>query len=95
MKDDNFEKQDPLILTDRTVNSDSGDFSKLNQEKPAAIHYGIAGCTMSMLSTIIGCGIISLPYAASITGSMSIFVATNIFCVIIMSIAAAMLLRAR
>jgi hypothetical protein len=87
MKDDNFEKQ--VILTDRT---DTEDFSKQPEVGVEAIHYGIAGCTMSMLSTIIGVGIISIPYAASITGSMSIFVMTNIFCVVIMSVAAAMLL---
>ena len=93
MKDDNFEKQ--VILTDRTDEERSGDFQEQAEGAPEAIHYGIVGCTMSMLSTIIGVGIISIPYAASITGSMSIFAMTNMFCVLIMLGATAMLLRAR
>jgi amino acid permease len=49
---------------------------------------------MSILSSIIGCGLISIPYAANLTG-MSIFLLTNTSCILFMAIAAAMFLRVR
>lgn len=59
------------------------------------VYYGLTGCVCSMLSLIIGCGIISMPYSASIVNSVWVFMAINIFCILLILASAMIYIHVR
>ena len=58
-------------------------------------YYGLFGCICSMLCLIIGCGIISMPYSASIVNSIWISIMVNIVCVALILVAAMIYIKVR
>jgi hypothetical protein len=65
------------------------------QESDKNVYYGLTGCICSMLSLIIGCGIISMPYSASIVDSIWVSILVNLVSIILMLIAAMIYLKVR
>ena len=59
------------------------------------VYYGLVGCICSMLSLIIGCGIISMPYSASIVNSMWVFISVNIICILLILVSAMIYIQVR
>ena len=52
-----------------------------NQQSIAPVYYGFIGCTLSVVSTILGSGIIALPYALRLADSMQTFFWLNVLSV--------------
>ena len=67
----------------------------LSDELDTNVYYGLVGCISSMLSLIIGVGIISMPYSASIVKSMWVFVPIHIICISLILVSAMIYIKVR
>ena len=59
------------------------------------MHYGFVGCVFSIVSSIIGSGIVALPFALRLTDSLGSFALLNLLSVAILLIACKIMLMIR
>lgn len=79
--------------------SSEGDYKKQYSggeiEDDKTVYYNLTGCVLSMLSTIIGSGIVSIPYSASSVRSITLTAFSNLMCAGLMLLSAQILLTVR
>ena len=61
--------------------------------KPEIVYYGIVGCTLSLISCIIGSGIVAMPYSVRLTQSLPIFMGMNLVTAVLLLMTSKMLLE--
>ena len=97
--DDEFQKQnDPTTVVLDMPDSSEGEFKKLysgGEIEDKTVYYNLTGCILSMLSTIIGSGIVSIPYSASSVRSITLTAFSNLMCGALMLLSAQILLTVR
>lgn len=97
--DDEFQKQDDPSST-VVLDMAEGDYKKQYsggeiEEDDKTVYYNLTGCILSMLSTIIGSGIVSIPYSASSVRSITLTAFSNLLCAGLMLLSAQILLTVR
>ena len=65
------------------------------QELIQPVYYGRTGCTLSVVSSIIGSGIVAIPYAMRLTQSLPAFIGMNLGAVGMLLLSSKMLLMIR
>ena len=101
LQEDNYVKVSPdnttadLSISDNFTPLRDLESAKEKKALDTNVYYGLIGCICSMLSLIIGCGIISMPYAASIVKSIWTFLSVNVVCVLLILVSTMIYIQVR